>query len=48
MRGILISMLLLVAVLACYQAIVEGDTGMKQQIDGAGSSISSHIRSMSP
>ncbi|MGO4548595.1 hypothetical protein AB4Z29_27780 [Paenibacillus sp. 2TAB23] len=48
MRGILISMLLLVAVLACYQAIAEGDAGMKRQIDGAGSSISSHIRSMSP
>ncbi|MEV5030423.1 hypothetical protein [Paenibacillus sp. LPE1-1-1.1] len=48
MRGILISMLLLVTVLICYQAVAEGDTGMKRQMDGAGSSVSTHIRSMSP
>ncbi|WP_161807556.1 hypothetical protein [Bacillus sp. FJAT-28004] len=48
MRGILVSMLLLVAVMICYQAVAEGDEGMKKQIDGAGSSISSHIREMNP
>ncbi|MDQ8738906.1 hypothetical protein [Paenibacillus sp. LHD-38] len=48
MRGILISMLLLITVLICYQAFAEGDTGLKRQMDGAGSSISTHIRGMSP
>ncbi|WP_179090196.1 hypothetical protein MHI37_06155 [Paenibacillus sp. FSL H8-0548] len=48
MRGILVSMLLLVTVILLYQAVAEGDEGMKKQIDGAGSSISSHIRGMSP
>jgi hypothetical protein len=48
MRGILISMLLLVTVILLYHAVAEGDEGMKQQMDGAGSSISGHIRGMSP
>ncbi|MGO4183906.1 hypothetical protein AB4Z45_30845 [Paenibacillus sp. MCAF9] len=48
MRSILVSMLLLIAVIICYQAVADGDKGMKKQIDGAGSSISSHIREMSP
>lgn len=47
MRGILVSMLL-VTVLILYQAVAEGDGGMKRQLDGAGGSVSSHIRGMSP
>ncbi|WP_155971868.1 hypothetical protein [Paenibacillus sp. Soil522] len=48
MRGILVSMLLLVTVIILYQAVAEGDGGMKRQLDGAGGSVSSHIRGMSP
>lgn len=48
MRNILISMLLLVTVIILYQAVAEGDGGMKRQLDGAGGSVGSHIRGMSP
>jgi hypothetical protein len=48
MRGILISMLLLVTVILLYQAVAEGDEGMKKQLDGAGSAIGNHIRGTSP
>lgn len=48
MRGILVSMLLLITVVLMVQAIAEGETGMKQQIHGAGGAVSSHIRGMSP
>lgn len=48
MRGILVSMLLLITVIIMYEAVAEGDGGMKRQIDGAGGSIGSHIRGMSP
>ncbi|CAM4187803.1 hypothetical protein L1N85_11505 [Paenibacillus alkaliterrae] len=48
MRGILAAMLLLITVMVLYQSIAEGDSGMKQQIHGAGGSVSTHIRGMSP
>ena len=48
MRGILVSVLLLVVAMLIYQAVAEGDEGMKQQIGGAGSSMGSHIRGISP
>ncbi|NIK80513.1 hypothetical protein FHS15_005703 [Paenibacillus castaneae] len=48
MRGILVSMLLLITVLLLYQAIAEGGTGMKHNIHEAGVSVSGHIRGMSP
>jgi hypothetical protein len=48
MRGILVSLLLIITVIILYHAVAEGDGGMKQQIEGAGSSISSHIRGISP
>jgi hypothetical protein len=48
MRGILISMLLLVTVILLYQTVAEGDAGMKKQLDGAGSAIGSHIRGTNP
>ncbi|WP_157265781.1 MULTISPECIES: hypothetical protein [Bacillales] len=48
MRGILVSMLLLITVILLYQSVAEGDGGMKQQIDGAGGSISDHIRGIDP
>lgn len=48
MRGILISMLLLITVLLLYQAFAEGDEGMNQHINEAGGSISDHIKGMTP
>ncbi|RCW44157.1 hypothetical protein DFP97_11220 [Paenibacillus prosopidis] len=48
MRGILVSMLLLITVIFLYQAVAEGDAGMKRQIQGAGGTVSEHIRGMSP
>jgi hypothetical protein len=48
MRGILVSILLLITVIILYQAVAEGDEGMKQQINGAGGSISNHIRGIDP
>lgn len=48
MRGILISMLLLITVLLLYQFVAEGETGMNNQTERAGGAISDHIRGMSP
>ncbi|WP_424768840.1 hypothetical protein [Paenibacillus sp. sgz302251] len=48
MRAILVSTLLLITVIILYQAVAEGDAGMKGQINGAGSAIREHIRGMSP
>lgn len=41
-------MLLLITVIILYQAVAGGDAGIKQQIDGAGGSVSDRIRGISP
>lgn len=48
MRGILISMLLLITVLILYQMVAKGDDGMNEQTQRAGGAVSDHIRGMSP
>ncbi|MCA0756775.1 hypothetical protein KP806_17090 [Paenibacillus sp. N4] len=48
MRAILTAMLLLITVIVIYGSVAEGEDGMKRQINGAGGSVSTHIRGMSP
>jgi len=48
MRTLLITMLLLITVVFLYQTLIAGDSGMGANINGAGESISEHIRRMGP
>ncbi|MFC4777130.1 hypothetical protein ACFO9Q_10065 [Paenibacillus sp. GCM10023252] len=48
MRGLLISLLLLITVIIIYTSTAEGDAGTKKQLERAGNSMSDYIRGMSP
>ncbi|WP_165279974.1 hypothetical protein [Paenibacillus protaetiae] len=48
MRGLLVTVLLLITVIAIYNSVAEGDHGMKQQVKGTGEAVGSYIRRMNP
>ncbi|CAM4477815.1 MULTISPECIES: hypothetical protein [Paenibacillus] len=48
MRGLLMTLMLLVTVILIYTAVVEGESGTKAQVESSGRAMSESIRGISP